>query len=156
MIEDFLDKIQDTYRQPLDWHISGNAGEYLSKIVEQMLGYIYVKVVPIVPHNSEENGLVERFNGTIMNAVRVALRTANISWEYWTWALEDATDKYNQLAHKGTGASLHQKWFNEESLNLRNLFIFGQLGYLPIMNKQVNQAKHRHQGKLRVDESSGT
>lgn len=62
-----------------------------------------------------------------MNAVRAALKTVNMGWNYWSWALVDATDKYNQLPSRVTGKSLHELWFNEMKPKLSDLFIFGQL-----------------------------
>lgn len=38
-----------------------------------------VQHVPIVPHNQEENRIAERYNGTVMNAVRAGLTTAKMS-----------------------------------------------------------------------------
>lgn len=64
--------------------------------------------VLIVSHDSEENGMAKWFNGNIMNAVQATLSTARISWQYWTWALEDTTDKYNPVPHKDTRSSPHQ------------------------------------------------
>lgn len=53
----------------------------MSAVVDVMLGDMYVKHLPIVSHNSEENGLFERFNGTIMNAGRAAFNTSEMSWQ---------------------------------------------------------------------------
>lgn len=53
----------------------------MSSVTTKMLGDMDVQHVPIVLHNSEENGISERFNGTIINAVREALRMTRISWE---------------------------------------------------------------------------
>lgn len=64
----------------------------MSAVVE-MLGDKDIKHVPIVLRNSEQNGLAERFNGTIMNSVGAAIATSVMLWEYWTWALADEADK---------------------------------------------------------------
>lgn len=68
-----------TFSKKQNWLISDNAGEYMSSVVINMLGVMDVNHVPIVPHISEENGFAERFNGTIMNAVRAALHTTQMS-----------------------------------------------------------------------------
>lgn len=65
-----------------EWLISDNAWEYMLFIAVNILGDKEITHVPIVPHNSEENGIAERFNGTIMNTVRAALHTTKISWEF--------------------------------------------------------------------------
>lgn len=104
-----------------------NTGEYTSTVLLKMLGDMEVTDVPIVPYNSEENGMAERFNQTVMKAVRAAPRTTQMSWHsvahtvahsvgYWTWTLEDATDKYDQLPHSSTGKNTHEIWFNTNKL----------------------------------------
>lgn len=60
----------------------------------------------------------------------------------------DATDKYNQLPHSATGHSPHKIWFEEGSPYFANLYIFGQLGYVPVINKSGRHVKHKHRGKL--------
>lgn len=134
-------------RQP-KWLITDNAGEYTSKAIAKLLADINRTHVPIVAHNSKENGVAERFNQKIMNAVRAALRTTNMTWHYWKWALEDATDKYNQLPHRSTGKTPYEIWHKKPKPNLENLYIFGQLWYIPVMSKQDKQKKHNNRGVL--------
>lgn len=74
----FLNSIQDRFWKQPDWFIFENAGEYMSAVVEEMLGDKGVKNVPIVPHNQEENGIDERYNGTIMNVVRAEIATSGM------------------------------------------------------------------------------
>lgn len=108
-----------------------------------MLGGMGIKHIPAILFNSEQNGIAERFNRKVMNAVRAALRTTVMSWEYWSWALMDATDKYNQLPHKATVKSPNEMWFNMKIPDLKNLNIFGQLGFTPMMNKAKRPTKYR-------------
>ena len=119
----------------------------MSRAVETLLADMDVEHVPIIAQNPEENGVAERFNLSIMNAVWEALRTAGMDWSYWTWALLDAVDKYNQLPHGATGNSPHETWFADKAPSLQHLYIFGQLGYVPVMAKKQKQ-KHRDRGKL--------
>lgn len=39
-------------------------------------------------------------------------------------------------------------WYNVNSPNLRNLHIFGQLGYVPVMNPKIRRQKHKKRGLL--------
>lgn len=88
VINSYLNKIQPSFRRKPEWLISDNAGEYTSKVLTGMVGDMDISHVPTIPYNSEENGITERFNRTIMNAVRAALITAGMKWEYWNWALQ--------------------------------------------------------------------
>lgn len=93
VIKTFLDKLQAHTGATPTWMISDNAGEYLAGAVTNMLGEREIEHRPIVTYNSEEIWVAERFNRSIMSTVRAALSTAGMRWEYWTWALLDATDK---------------------------------------------------------------
>lgn len=103
IISKFLDTMQDQCQRKPRWLITDNAGEYTSTKIAEILKERNIQHLPTVPQNSEENGVAERFNLTIMNAVRAALTTTHMTWDYWTWALADATEKYNQLPHASTG-----------------------------------------------------
>lgn len=65
IIRDFLNQMQHTCQVKPKWLITGNAGEYTSDVILNMLGEMDI----IEGHNSEENGVAERLNLTIMNAV---------------------------------------------------------------------------------------
>lgn len=120
----------------------------MADVVSGALADMDIEHIPAITYSSEENGITERFNRTVMNAVRTALMAANISWEYWTWALQDAVDKYNHIPHRNTGCTPQEACFREKAPDLRNLYIFGQVGFAPIMNKAAQADKHKDRGKL--------
>lgn len=97
--------------------------------------------VLIIQHNKGENGVAERYNSTTVNAVWTALLTAKMDWYYWSWALADANNKFNQLPHPGTERSLQELWYNSNIPKLRNLLIFGQIGYVPVMYPKLRKQK---------------
>lgn len=113
-----------------------------------MLIDMNIEHIHAIAYNSEDNGIMERFNRTIMNAFRAALQTAHIEWNYWEWALSEATEKYNQLVHRSTGKSPQELWFQEEKPRLNDLHIFGQLRYTPYMSKAHRASKYKDHGKL--------
>lgn len=41
----------------------------------------------------------------------------------------------------------HGKWFNRDTTSLQHLYIFGQVGYVPVMDKAVSK-KHNKRGRL--------
>lgn len=60
----------------------------------------------------------------------------------------DTTDKHNQLPKRATVHSPQQLCFEEEALDLSNLYVIGQLGYFPVMSKMERQVKHQNRGVL--------
>lgn len=94
-----------------------------------------IEHVPTIAHNPEENGISERINLTIMNAIRAAIKKARIDWTYWVYAIADVVDKYDQIPYSATGKSPHGAWFGEPA-DLRGLFVFVQYGYVTIMKRK--------------------
>lgn len=114
-----------------------------------MMGDMDIKSTPTIAYNSEENGNTERFNRIINNAVHPALKMANMPWEYyWSWALVDATDRYNQPPHIPTVKTPHEVWFKRNKPDLFQLHMFGQLCYNPIMRKGHRASKYKDSGEL--------
>lgn len=69
-----------------------------------------------------------------MNALREALETVKLDFSYWTYALTDVVDKFNQLPHSEIGKSPKELWI-EETMKLKSLYIFGQHGFVPVMTQ---------------------
>lgn len=76
-----MTKIQDATEQQPRWLIKANSEEYTTDIVQKILSDMGIQHIPVIPDNSKENVLAERFNRTVTNAVRAALVTAIMSWE---------------------------------------------------------------------------
>lgn len=93
VIQDFLSRIQRTTGRKQRWLVSDNAGEYMAEVFSTALVDLGIVHIQAILTNYEENGIAERFNRTIINAVRTALITAKVPWDYWHWELQDAIDK---------------------------------------------------------------
>lgn len=79
--------------------ISDNAAESLSNYIRDNVARFGTQLMPMGPHNPQENSLNERDHRTIMDATRAILFTAKLSGALWAEAVLDATFKYNMLPH---------------------------------------------------------
>lgn len=144
VIDQFLSTFAQKWGKTPTWLITDNTGEYTSQVVMDILGDMDIVHVQTIDYNPEDNGISEWLNLTIMNAVRAALKTADLDWTYWIYALADVVDKYNQIPHSATGQSPHSLWFGEKA-DLRALFVFGQYGYVPVMRQPKKKLADRGQ-----------
>lgn len=75
IIEKFLTIFTSKWGKASEWLKTDNAGEYTCKVVLQMLEDMDITHVPTIAYTPEQNGIAERINDTLLNAVRAALNT---------------------------------------------------------------------------------
>lgn len=73
-------------------------------------------------------------NRTILNIARANLSHSNLPPQYWEPAIRDAIFKYNFTIHSTIQSVPHTLWHNKDPL-ISQLFIFGQLGTIPNLQK---------------------
>lgn len=85
---------------------SEKAKEYVAEATRAAASKFGTSSTTTVPYNPEEIRIAQRANRTIMNGVRCALVTQNMSDEYWPEPPEEIADvvfKNNLLMHSATG-----------------------------------------------------
>lgn len=98
-----LMKICDIWGKPVLWQ-SDNGPPFFSKEFKSFWKKEGVKTRNSIPYAPQTNGLVERQNGPITHAVRVAVATNNS----WRSALKTYLRAYNTRPHSSTGFSPFQ------------------------------------------------
>ncbi|SGZ29649.1 BQ5605_C050g12465 [Microbotryum silenes-dioicae] len=76
-----------------------NGTEFTNKLIGadfQSQGILHETSAPYTP---QQNGTVERFNGSLMAIVRAVLAASKLSWKYWSYALAYATFVANRILH---------------------------------------------------------
>jgi transposase InsO family protein len=64
-----------------------NGGEFSNGDVKSLCESFGVSQQFTIAYNSQQNGIAERLNLTLFNAVRATLISANIPWSYWDEAI---------------------------------------------------------------------
>lgn len=82
----------------------------------------------ITPYYPQKNSIVERFNSTIMTAVRCALKHSDLDHRYWTFAARGAVFKHNLIPHSATGKRPAHTW-HTRSIVFQQLYPFGCHGF---------------------------
>lgn len=78
---------------------SDNAKEYVSAAVKEATRMLGTDNHATIPYNPEENGIAERLNRTLMNAVRCVLTEAHLSDSHWPYAARDVILNRTLLVH---------------------------------------------------------
>jgi hypothetical protein len=103
-----------------------NAGENLAKVVRDFMdeqGMTYELTTPETP---EQNGVSERLNQTLGGIARAMLQQADLSKEYWPWALDTANYVYQIHPRKdmGTRKTPYELWTGKKP-TIAHLRVFG-------------------------------
>ncbi|SGY11597.1 BQ5605_C095g13085 [Microbotryum silenes-dioicae] len=92
-----------------------NGTEFTNKLIGadfQSQGILHETSAPYTP---QQNGTVERFNGSLMAIVRAVLAASKLSWKYWSYALAYATFVANRILHaKLEGKTAYEVFYGKK------------------------------------------
>ncbi|SGY38681.1 BQ5605_C003g02060 [Microbotryum silenes-dioicae] len=92
-----------------------NGTEFTNKLIGadfQSQGILHETSAPYTP---QQNGTVERFNGSLMAIVRAVLAASKLSWKYWSYVLAYATFVANRILHaKLEGKTAHEVFYGKK------------------------------------------
>lgn len=125
-----LDHIRNRMHHPLTEFLTDNAKEYTSSTIQAVYRHHQVQHHLRAPHQPQENSIAERFNRTILNAVRSLPDTAGLHDTYWEDPGRHAIFKYNLMHHTAIDTFPYAKWYGR-ILAIQKFLIFGQLGSIP-------------------------
>ena len=112
-----------------------NGGEFINTAADRFLRQHGITRQVTTAYTSRQNGVAERFNRTIMDAVRSMLHHANLSDSFWPLAVQAATYVKNRCP---TVAVQHmtpyQAWHGRRP-DLHSLRVFGCVAHLHIPEK---------------------
>ena len=109
-----------------------NGGEFTSREFDAYLKAEGVRHELTVPKTPEQNGVAERMNRTLMEAVRSMLSGAKLPHKFWAEALSTATYLLNRSPTKAVkGMTPYEAWTGEKPL-VEHLRVFGCQAYAQI------------------------
>ncbi|SGY81088.1 BQ5605_C009g05455 [Microbotryum silenes-dioicae] len=92
-----------------------NGTEFTNKLIGadfQSQGILHETSAPYTP---QQNGTVERFNGSLMAIIRAVLAASKLSWKYWSYALAYATFVANRVLHtKLEGKTAYEVFYGKK------------------------------------------
>ena len=109
-----------------------NGGEYTSTMFEDYLKSEGIRHECTIPKTPEQNGVAERMNRTLVEAVRSMLTGARLSHEFWAEALATAVYLRNRSPTRAVkGMTPYEAWTTEKP-TVAHLRVFGSVAYAHI------------------------
>ena len=86
------------------------------------------------PYNPENNGLIERFNQTVISCAKTLLFWSKLSQNFWDYAVVYANYLYNHTPHYGINYKIPNELFLNKRIHISHLRTFGCIANYYIEN----------------------
>jgi len=135
----FLKSKSDTFNSFYNWFLSiknkyntriiyirtDNGTEFCNNNFNLFFKSYGIKHQLTVPYNPQQNGRVERFNGTLINSAKAMLNDSKLSHQFWEDATSTANYIHNRIPHKGINMKIPYEIINKTKVNYSNIKVFG-------------------------------
>jgi hypothetical protein len=109
-----------------------NGGEYISNEFKDFCSREGIRRELIVPHNPQQNGVMERKNRMIVGATRVMLHDEGLPMNLWEEACNTAVYVQNCCPHRILGMSTPEEAFTGKKHDVSHFKIFGSSVYVHV------------------------
>jgi transposase InsO family protein len=118
---------------------SDNGGEYTSKEFVSFCKDVGIKREVTTPYNPQQNGVAERKNRTIMEAVKTMIHDQDLPMGLWVEATMTTVYVQNQLSHSSLGFKTLEEMFTGKKPKVSHLKIFGCPVFIHIPKEKKNK-----------------
>lgn len=136
----FISKCKNQFENPIKIIRSDRGGEYLDQELQTFLKKEGVIFQCTVPGNPQQNGVAERKNRTLLDAIRTNLISKNLPKFFWAEALYHANNTFNNIPKRAHSRTPREIFFGKS-----NNFQFIEFG-LPVIYST------KPQGRSKLDE----
>ena len=113
---------------------SDRGGEYCSRAMHRWMHKRGIKHQRTMRYTAQQNGVAERFNRTVIEAVRCMLHAADLGHEWWAEAVRHAIWVRNRVLCSGTaveGKTPEECWSGVKP-DIEGLRVFGCMAYVHV------------------------
>ena len=133
---EFLQMSENLTEKRLKTLRSDNGGEYISAELKQFCKGRGIRTELTIPYTPQQNGVAERMNRTLMEAVRCMLYHSNLPLRFWAEAVSTAV----YLRNRSPTSSLkeitpYERWYNKKP-DVNHLKVFGCDAYVHVSDKK--------------------
>lgn len=132
-IKNYMEKCKTQFDKYPKTFRSDRGGEYLSTDLQDYFKEKGIEFQCTVPNTPQQNGISERKNRTLVEAIRTLLVSQNLPHYLWGEALHHANNTFNSIPKAGKSFSPKEEFFNK-----KNPFEFIEFG-APLIFKSNEQ-----------------
>jgi transposase InsO family protein len=114
-----------------------NGGEYIGEKFEEFLASHGIKHELTTPYTPEQNGLAERYNRTIVEAVRSMLFDMGMSKQFWGEAVMTAVYTRNRSPSRAIDNVTPYSIYKGRNPNVSHFRVFGSTAYALILSPRT-------------------
>jgi transposase InsO family protein len=118
---------------------SDNGGEYTSKDFVSFCRDVGIKRELTTPYNPQQNGVAERKNRTIMEALKTMIHDQDLPMCLWAEAAMVVVYVQNRLSHSALAFKTPEKMFTGKKPEVSHLKIFGCPVFIHIPKEKRNK-----------------
>ena len=118
---------------------SVNGGEYTSKEFVNFCKDVEIKRELTTPYNPQQNGVAERKNRTIMEAVKTMIHDQDLPMYLWEKAAKTTVYVQNRLSHSALGFKTPEEMFSRKKPEVSHLKIFGFPVFVHISKEKITK-----------------
>jgi hypothetical protein len=118
---------------------SDNGGEYTSKEFVNFCKDVGIKRELTTPYNPQQNGVAERKNRTILEAVKTMIHDQDLPMCLWAKAAMEVVYMQNRLSHSALGLKTPEEMFTGKKPEVSHLKIFGCPMFIHIPKEKRNK-----------------
>jgi transposase InsO family protein len=108
-----------------------NGGEFTGHIFLAWLSEKEIRLEKSAPHSSEQNGVSERANRTVVERDQCILHAKHLPIELWAEAIAYTVYTRNRVISKTSLITPFQRWYQTKP-NISNLRIFGSASFIHV------------------------
>ena len=123
--KEFKVLIENLFEKKIKIFRSDNGGEFTSGEFKEFCKEVGIKRDLSTPYNHQQNGVAERKNRTIMEAVKAMIHDQDLPMHLWEEAARKIVYVQNKSPHRVLGNKTPEEMFSGEKPEVNHLRIFG-------------------------------
>lgn len=111
---EFIESLKTSLKSKPRIFRSDRGGEYVDAELQSYLKKEGIKIELTCPHSSPQNGIAERMNRTLCDAVRTMIIESKLPPFLWSEAIQNTVYTFNRMVRKGKKVTPFEEFFKEK------------------------------------------